>query len=311
MDMSFAQALNEEKILKLQVLNEGFSDPRLISLSYYQASLVVDHIVDTYGEPGLRRLVRAYGDGLETEAAVKQALGVGLDQVQTGFDARLKKQYASLLQALQTPKIGPKPGLDDLKKLADANPGSFVVQMQLGLSLHENKDPKSAIQAFERAASLAPTASGDNNPNKLIAAVALEMKDEPRAARALEALLGTDSADVEAARQLAKLVEPMGDARRTENAYRRIAEADPFDRDAQTTLGRLALRRKDSETAMRAFRTALAANPPDRAQAHIDLAEAYLAAGRRAQAKTETLAALEIAPSFERAQDLLLKLVEP
>jgi Flp pilus assembly protein TadD len=183
--------------------------------------------------------------------------------------------------------------------------------MQLGLSLHENKDPKSAIQAFERAASLAPTASGDNNPNKLIAAVALEMKDEPRAARALEALLGTDSADVEAARQLAKLVEPMGDARRTENAYRRIAEADPFDRDAQTTLGRLALRRKDSETAMRAFRTALAANPPDRAQAHIDLAEAYLAAGRRAQAKTETLAALEIAPSFERAQDLLLKLVEP
>jgi tetratricopeptide (TPR) repeat protein len=311
MDLSFAQALNEEKILKLQVLNEGFSDPRMISLSYYQSSLVVDHIVDTYGEPALRRLIRAYGDGLETEAAVKQALGVGLDQVQTGFDARLKKQYASLLQALQTPKIGPKPGLDDLKKLAEANPESFAVQMQLGLSLHENKDPKSAIQAFERASRLAPTASGDNNPNKLIAAVALEMKDEPRAARALEALLATDSADVDAARQLAKLVEPMGDARRTENAYRRIVEADPFDRDAQTALGRLSLRRKDAETAMRAFRTALAANPPDRAQAHIDLAEAYLAAGRRAQAKTETLAALEIAPSFERAQDLLLKLVEP
>jgi Tfp pilus assembly protein PilF len=62
---------------------------------------------------------------------------------------------------------------------------------------------------------------------------------------------------------------------------------------------------------VRAFRSALAGNPPDRAQAHVDLAEAYLAAGRRAQAKTETLSALEIAPSFERAQDLLLKLVEP
>jgi tetratricopeptide (TPR) repeat protein len=311
MDLSFAQALNEEKILKLEKLNEGFSDPRLISLSYYQASLVVDHIVETYGEPALRRFVRAYGDGLETEAAVKQALGVGLDQVQAGFDARLKKQYASLLQALQTPKIGPKPGLDDLKKLAEANPDSFAVQMQLGLSLHENKDPKSAIQAFERASRLAPTASGDNNPNKLIAAVALETKDEPRAARALEALLALDSADVEAARQLAKLVEPLGDARRTENAYRRIVEADPFDRDAQTALGRLSLRRKDAETAVRSFRSALAANPPDRAQAHVDLAEAYLAAGRRDQAKTETLSALEIAPSFERAQDLLLKLVEP
>jgi Flp pilus assembly protein TadD len=311
MDLSFAQALNDEKILKLEVLNEGFSDPRLISLSYYQASLVVDHIVDTYGEPALRRFVRAYGDGLETEAAVKQALGVGLDQVQAGFDARLKKQYASLLQALQTPKVSSKLSLNELKTLAEANPGSFAVQMQLGLSLHENKDPKSAIQAFERASRLAPTASGENNPNRLIAAVALEMKDEPRAARALEALLAVDSADVEAARQLVKLVEPMGDAQRTENAYRRVAEVDPFDRDAQTALGRLALRRKDTDTSVRAFRSALAGNPPDRAQAHVDLAEAYLAAGRRAQAKTETLSALEIAPSFERAQDLLLKLVEP
>ncbi len=72
MDMSFAQAINEDKVLKLKVLNEGFSDPRLISLSYYQASLVVDHIVDTYGEPKLRELIRAYGEGLETEVAVKE-----------------------------------------------------------------------------------------------------------------------------------------------------------------------------------------------------------------------------------------------
>ena len=72
MDLAFAQAINEDKVLKLKVLNEGFSDPRLISLSYYQASLVVDHIVDTYGEPKLRAFIRAYGDGLETEAAVKE-----------------------------------------------------------------------------------------------------------------------------------------------------------------------------------------------------------------------------------------------
>ena len=57
MDMAFAQAMNEDKVLNLEVLNEGFSDPKLISLAYYQASLVVDHIVDTYGEPALHRFV--------------------------------------------------------------------------------------------------------------------------------------------------------------------------------------------------------------------------------------------------------------
>ena len=85
---------------------------------------------------------------------------------------------------------------------------------------------------------------------------------------------------------------------------------DPFDAQAQTVVGRLALQRKDAPAAVRAFRAALAAQPPDRAAAHIDLAEAYLLAGQLADAKRETLAALEIAPSFERAQELLLKIVE-
>ena len=58
-----------------------------------------------------------------------------------------------------------------------------------------------------------------------------------------------------------------------------------------------------------AFRAALGAQPPDKAVAHFDLAQAYLLGGQSADAKRETLEALEIAPSFEPAQDLLLKIV--
>jgi tetratricopeptide (TPR) repeat protein len=311
MDMAFAQAINDDKVLKLKVLNEGFSDPKQISLSYYQASLVVDHIVDTYGEPKLRAFIRAYGEGLETEVAVKESLGVSLDELQTGFDARLEKQYASLRKSLQAPKLTAKPTLDDLKKMAEANPESFAVQMQLAVALHQAKDSKAAIQALERASKLAPTATGDNNPNKMIAAIATEMKDVPRTIQALEALLKVDSADIESARQLAMLLEPLKDDRRSAEAYRRVVGIDPFDRDAQSAYGRLALKMKDNEAAQRAFRAALASNPPDRATAHVDLAEAYAVGGKTAEAKKEILAALEIAPSFERAQDLLLKIVEP
>jgi tetratricopeptide (TPR) repeat protein len=311
MDLAFAQAINDEKVLKLKVLNEGFSDPRLISLSYYQASLVVDHIVDTHGEPALHRFIRAYGDGLETEAAVKEALGVTLDQLQTGFDERIEKQYGTLRKSLQAPKFDGKPTLDDLKKMAESNPESFAVQMQLGMALHQAKDSKGAIQALERAAKLVPTATGDNNPHKMIAAIATEMKDVPRAIQALEAVVRVDSADIESARELAKILEPLGDAKRSEDAYRRVVGIDPFDRDAQTAYGRLALRRKDHDVAQRAFRAALATSPSDRAQAHVDLAEAYVSSGQLAEAKKEILAALEIAPSFERAQDLLLKVVDP
>ena len=49
--LSFAQALEEGKTLKLADLNDGFTDPRMISLAYYQSSLLVEHLIATYGEP--------------------------------------------------------------------------------------------------------------------------------------------------------------------------------------------------------------------------------------------------------------------
>ena len=49
----------------------------------------------------------------------------------------------------------------------------------------------------------------------------------------------------------------------------------------------------------------------DPAVAHTDLAESYLKAGKRDEAKRQALAALEIAPTYARAQDLLLQLTQP
>jgi tetratricopeptide (TPR) repeat protein len=308
MDITFAHALNEGKVMKLDVLNQGFQDPKMISLAYYQASLVVDHIVETYGEPKLHSLLRAYGEGLEDETAIKEGLGVSLAQLQTGFDARLDKQYASLRRALKTPELKEKMSVEDLKALAASNPDSFAVQMRLAVALNEAKDGAGAIAALERASKIIPSATGPNNPNTMIAKIALEQKDTARAIKALEDVMRVDHADVESARKLTGLITPTGDATRTEDAYRRLVAIDPFDREAEAQLGRLALKRKDPLMAVRSFKSVLGSNPPDRAQAHVELAEAHLAAGQYADAKKQTLAALEIAPSFERAQDLLLKI---
>jgi tetratricopeptide (TPR) repeat protein len=310
MDLPFVHALNEGKVMKLDVLNQGFQDPKMISLAYYQASLVVEHIVETYGEPKLHALLRAYGEGLEDETAIKEGLGVSLAQLQEGFDARLEKQYAGLRRALKAPEMKEKMSVDELKALAQSNPESFAVQMRLAQALQEAKDSAGAIAALERASQIIPGASGASNPNTLIAKIALEQKDTNRAIRALEAVMKVDHSDVESARQLVQLVAPLNDPARSEDAYRRLVAIDPFDREAETQLGRLALKRNDAVTAVRSFKSVLGANPPDRAQAHLDLAEAHLAAGQYGEAKKQTLAALEIAPSFERAQDLLLKISE-
>ena len=189
--------------------------------------------------------------------------------------------------------------------MASANPQSFSVQMQLGVELRKAKDPAGALAAFERAAKIIPRAAPAWS---LIASVALEQKDNARAIQALETLVKVDHNDVESARQLASLLEPTKDAAKLEDAYLRVLTTDPFDVTAQSGYGRLAFKRGDADAALRAFRSALALKPPDRATAHTDLAEVYLQKRQTADAKRELLAALELAPSYERAQDLLLKI---
>ena len=78
----------EGKTLKLKDLNAGFTRPETIALAYYQASLLVDHIVTTYGQDALRRLLVAYGEGLEGEAALAKGLGASTDKLQASFDKR-------------------------------------------------------------------------------------------------------------------------------------------------------------------------------------------------------------------------------
>lgn len=310
MDIPFARAIDRGQVMKLRDLNAGFTNPDTISLAYYQASLVVEHIVELYGQPKLRALVQSYAEGLDTEAAIRKVLGVDIDVLQASFDAFVDRRFGAMRKALAAPDgLGPDLPLDRLKALASANPGSFPVLLALGDSLSTTA-PDAAIAAFERAAALVPNAIGPESPQARIAAVALATGDQARAARALEALTGYDSSDVQSARQLVSLLEGTKEPARLQTALTRLVAIDPFDAAAHSTLGRMALGAGRAAEATRLFRVALAAGPVDKAGAHADLAEALAQAGRRDEAKKEALAALEIAPTYSRAQDLLLKLTQ-
>ena len=144
-----------------------------------------------------------------------------------------------------------------------------------------------------------------------MADIALEKKDRLRAIAELRALVAADFDNIDAPRQLATLLrqEKVDDPAKLRPIYERIVAIDPFDAEAHATLGRLAMERNEPEVASREFRTVIALAPVDRAAAYTDLAESYFKSGKKAEAKKQTLAALEVAPSYERAQELLLKLV--
>ncbi|HEY7283806.1 MAG TPA: tetratricopeptide repeat protein [Vicinamibacterales bacterium] len=318
MDVEFASMLNRGETLKLKDLNGAFQNPATISLAYFQASLVVDHIVAKYGDGGLRQLVSAYAKGVDTDAALKAALNTDFETMQAGFDASVEQTFGTMRKALAVPDGVPGDGdllkapLDALQKLAADHAGSYPVQVAYGRALRKAGRTDDAMQAFERAAALVPVARGKGSPHEEMAAIALEKKDRPRAIAELTALVANDFDNVEAARQLADLLkqDEGGAPAKLQPVYQRIAAIDPFDATAHAALGRMAMERNDPEFASREFRTVIALNPVDRALAYTDLAESYYKSGKKADAKKQTLLALEIAPTYERAQELLLKLVD-
>jgi len=315
MDVEYAGLMNRGETIKLAELNASFQDPRKIGLAYFQASLLVDHIVSTYGDEGLHKLLRAYGEGLETNDAMRKAIGTDLAGMQAAFDRRMEAKYGKVRAALKTPPEGvelPKLPLDELKAYVAKDQENYISQMALGVQLRRAGDTEGAVAAFKKAQALVPMAAGDDSPHALLAEIALRRKDVPGAIEALQSQVAVDFNNVEAARQLAGLLRDSGvtDPVRLEPVYQRIIAIDPFDAESRTALGRVLLKQNKADAASREFKAVVAMHPVDQAAAYTDLAESYFQSGKRADARRQTLAALEVAPSYERAQDLLLKLAE-
>jgi tetratricopeptide (TPR) repeat protein len=225
----------------------------------------------------------------------------------------LAERYGAIGKALQAPDgidIPRGATVSALQAMAAKHAGSYPVQMTVGQALAAAGARSEAIAAFERAAALVPSAVGASSPRAQIAALAERAGDHPRALRELKSLLADDHTNIEAARRLLPLARRLGDEQALALAYDRIVTLDPFDSAAHSAYGRLAWNARNLTLAVREFRAAVDAGPVDPATAQCDLAEALLAAGDRAEAKQAVLAALEAAPTYERAQQLLLRIVE-
>jgi tetratricopeptide (TPR) repeat protein len=313
MQVQFAEAMDRETVVPLAELNQAFSDPDRITLAYYEASLVVEHILAVHGEDRLRRLLQAYGEGRDTETAILESLGVPMATLQDTFTAFVERRFAPIRAALAAPEDGElaaQTSLQALRELAAVHPRSYPVQMAIAQVLQDAGDREGAMGAYEAADALVPVTTGEESPLALLAPLALEAGDPARAAAALERLIARDGDNIDAARQLVTMLDDPADAERQLRAQARVAELDPFDAAAHTALGRAALAAGDSETAARWFRVALSAGARDPVAAHTDLAEAYWRGGAPADARKQTLAALELAPTYARAQDLLLAIVD-
>jgi cellulose synthase operon protein C len=313
MQLQFAEAIDRGEVVPLAELNAAFSNPETIGLAYYEASLVVEHIVSAHGDEALRRLLRAFGESRSVEAAIPESLGVPLATLQETFTGFIERRFAPIRAALAPPEnddLAGQTSVQAMRALAKAHPDSYPVRLALAQVLQDAGDGEGAMRAYEAADALVPVTTGNESPLAIVAELAAGSGDRARAARALERLIARDGDNLAAARQLVTLLTDPDDTDRRLRAQARVAQLDPFDAAAHTALGQHALAQGDAPAAVRWFRVALAAGSRDTVAAHTDLAEAYWRTGATAEARRQTLSALELAPTYARAQDLLLTIVD-
>jgi len=309
MALEYARALGANKHFGVKKLPEAFKHPETLSLAYFEASLVVEHLEALKGDAGLRAMLLAYAKGAKDADAFTTAFGQSLDAVEASFQAFVRERYGALAEAVRTPPGPeiPQTNLPALQARADAAPGNFISQLSLGQALIQAGNLDAARVALERAAALAPQASGEGSPRWVLASMAETQKDSARARREWRALLEFDHTNVVAARRLAALAAADKATEDEDFALRLVADLDPFDAGTHTNLGRRLLAKGDAPGALVEFQAALAIGATNPAEAHTDAGEALLKLGRKDEARREALEAMKTAPTFERAQDLLIK----
>src|SRR5438876_36801 len=311
----FVKAYKEGKILKVSELNSGMMRPKFpeqVALSYYQASLVCELIEEKFGFGKIRESLALFAEGLPTVEVFRRSLGwdaATLDAEYARYvDVRLREvashldfqRHAEVDESSRTKEV--------LKGVLERNPDDFFANLQLGGILKKEKANGAAEVYLKKAQALFPEYVEPGNPYQVLADIYLE---EKRPDEALTQLLGWSRYDENALAPLMRAAEIYRERKDWENEARMLQLSvyiHPYDPAAHTMLGEASMESRDWATAVAAYKVLVGLNPADLAGAHFNLARAWSESGRKQEAKKETLRALEIAPTFEKAQQLLLKL---
>jgi tetratricopeptide (TPR) repeat protein len=317
----FLAAWRDGELLPVAELNDGFvrpTSPEQIGLSYYQASLVVELIERDWGFETLLRMLRGYARHQSTDEILRAELGIELDEFDQRFETFLEESFGTAKAAFGPAQANAEEGggegsielpeASDLETAAREQPGNFPAQLSWGLHLVGEERPDEALPFLERARDLYPQYVGGDSPYLLLARIHRDRGDAEKAARELRAYLAVNETDYDARLELAAIEQELGDRKAALAPLEQAVYVDPFDEELHRRMAELYAEEDDAAGLVRARTALVALKPTDMAQAFYDLASAHLAAGDPREARRQVLRALEIAPSFEAAQRLLLRL---
>ncbi len=288
--LEVVEAHREERLLPIATLDEGFIRPRYrgqIAVSYVQAGLVCEFLAETHGMESLVGILAAYRDGLDTAAAVERALDLPAEELDAAFSAYLDERFGP---------VAPDAYREGWRQAGEAA---------------EAQDWAAAAKAAARALAANPHVVEGGGPYVLLAEARHQLGDREAALAALLTYWQAGGRRTAPMQRLAEWLDEAGRADESLAVRRAWTLADPLPAERRAALGDRLLAAGHADEALTEYLAYESRAPHDRANVHFRIAKAYSASGARDAATRRVLQALEVAPQFEEALELLVELTAP
>ena len=296
---AFVAAWKGGRLNPVTRMNDGFVRPRGqadVIFAYYQASLLCEYVERSHGPEAILRMLAAFRDGASNDAAITAGVGMPVAELDRRFSEWMKTRFTDAAKGV------------GIIQDSTAAPGEIDQLLERAATLKQQGQSDGAIPLLERADRLFPDMADPDSPPWALAQLYDQKGQSAKAIEYLKRAVRLNESQYQASRRLGQLSAAAGDWGESLAAFDRAIFIHPYDPALHQEAAGAAVAAGDRARVIVERKAVVALHPTDRAEAWYQLAVAYRDAGDRESARREVLRALEEAPSFEKAQTLLLEL---
>jgi len=310
-NVMFVRSFAAGRWFKIADLDAAFQRPRSpqdLPIAYFEASQICEFIAERFGFDAILNMLALYREKARTPDVLRQVLKMTESDFDREFNAYVESKVRPFQQALSTESnfVASLSKEEVVKQLETRD--TFALRIRAAELFAADGDTATAATHYIRALELFPYVTGKGNPYESLAKLLEQKGDEAQAAAVLEKLVSKDENNLEALKTVARIRSALGQRQEALDALQASFYITPFDYKLHAQAGELSVELKNYPQALAEFQVALALQPPNIAEANYNVATAFHALGRQPEAKRAVLRALEAAPRYDKAQELLLRI---
>lgn len=283
------QAIREDKLLPVVDLDNGFvrpTYPNQVTVSYMQAGLICDMISTYWGHDKLVRMLERYKLRMNNRETIQSVLGISPEELDERLQGYIQETLGTIIN-----------NYDDWSEI--------VTSVHRA---HQDNQWDTVVALSEQANEIYPEYVGKGSVYVPLHDAYVSLAKHDDAVDALHTWFKYGGHEPDMLHQLAHRLRDLG---RTDEAIE-VMEAlnwvHPNSLDLHEKLGADYVEAGNYPAALREFTALLGLDPHDKSVVYLDIARVHQQLGDKKLARRNVLRALEYAPFYRDAQNLLVEL---